>query len=143
MRACRLSAVAVACVALAGCQGTQQRARQEATQRWNRARSEVKARLAADQLESGNASGAAGELSEAYRLDPDNPALVPLRVRVWLAQGETASAAELLDTTAGSSARRPSWSICWESCVSSSSSGVMPLRPTCGLPTSMAETWST
>jgi tetratricopeptide (TPR) repeat protein len=82
--------------ALAGCETTQAIAREEALRRWNAARARIKVKLAADQLQAGNVSGAAAELAEADRLDPNNPAVVPLRARVWLAEGKTTSALELL-----------------------------------------------
>ena len=81
----------------AGCDGPQRQARQVATEHWNRARAQVKARLAADQFAAGNVAAAAGELNEATRLDPQNPALTPLRVRVLLAEGRINQATELLE----------------------------------------------
>lgn len=92
----------VGAVALAlspGCDTTQHRAKQEATLRWNQARAQVKARLAADQFEAGNVDAAAAELAQADRLNPDDPRLAALRVRVSLARGEVARAAQLLEQT--------------------------------------------
>lgn len=82
-----------------GCDTSQNTARQQAVLRWNDARGQVKAQLASDQFEAGNLDAAAGELAEADRLMPDNPRLVPLRARVWLAEGRTNEAAELLERT--------------------------------------------
>jgi tetratricopeptide (TPR) repeat protein len=82
---------------LAGCQTTQHQAREQAQQRWNAARAQLKAKLAADQFEAGNIAAAAGELTEACRLDPGNLALVPLRAKVCLAEGKLAAAEELLE----------------------------------------------
>jgi len=84
---------------LSGCQSTRPAASEEATQRWNMARARVKAKLAIDQFESGNVAAAAGELAEAHRLDPDNPGLTALRARIFLAGGNVAAAAELLERT--------------------------------------------
>lgn len=88
-----------ACVLLvlaAGCESNPRRAREEAAERWNVARAQVKAKLAADQFESGNFNAASNELAEAYRLNPDNPDLTPLRVRVLLADGRLNEADQLL-----------------------------------------------
>lgn len=79
------------------CQMPPSQAREDAERRWNVARANVKAKLAADQFAVGNVAAAAGELREAQRLDPGNPALVPLQARIWLAQGNVSAAAELLD----------------------------------------------
>ena len=84
---------------LAGCATTQPTAREEATERWNLARAEVKAKLAADRLACGQVAAAAGELAEADRLVPDDPRRVPLRARIWLAEGRVAEAADLLERT--------------------------------------------
>jgi Tfp pilus assembly protein PilF len=86
-------------LALASCASPQQHARAQATQRWNQARAQVKAKLAADQFAAGNVQAAASDLAEADRLTPNNPDLVALRARIWLAAGETARAAELLEQT--------------------------------------------
>ena len=89
----------VALAALVGCQSEQPRAREQASQRWNQARAQVKVQLAADQFEAGNLGAAAGELAEANRLYPNNPDLVPLQARVWLAEGKIMRAKELLERT--------------------------------------------
>lgn len=86
-------------LSLAGCQSPQQQANQEATQRWNQARAQLKAKLAYDQFAAGNVKAAAGELAEARRLDPANMNWTPLQARIWLAEGNTAAAADLLDRT--------------------------------------------
>ncbi|MBP7747960.1 MAG: tetratricopeptide repeat protein [Phycisphaerae bacterium] len=80
---------AVTLLLAAGCQGTMPKAREEGTRRWNTARAQVKARLAAEQIATGNVAGAAAELAEADRLDPNDESRIPLRARVWLAQGQT------------------------------------------------------
>jgi tetratricopeptide (TPR) repeat protein len=90
---------AVLILSLAGCQTPQRRANEQATQRWNQARAQVKAKLARDQFVAGNVKAAAGELAEARLLDPANASWVPLQARIWLAQGNTAAAGELLDRT--------------------------------------------
>jgi tetratricopeptide (TPR) repeat protein len=84
---------------LLGCQAPQREAREQAAQRWNVARAEVKARLAADQFEAGNVRAAADELAEACRLAPDHPEFVPLRAQVLLAEGQTFAAHDLLERT--------------------------------------------
>ncbi len=88
-----LTALALLC----GCQAPQQKAQVEATQRWNVARAQVKARLAADQFAAGDLAAAAKEMNEARKLDPENPALVPLQARIWLAEGKLGPAAALLE----------------------------------------------
>jgi tetratricopeptide (TPR) repeat protein len=82
-----------------GCEAPQREAREQATQRWNIARAEVKARLAADQFEAGNVRAAESELAEACRLAPNHPEFVPLRAKVLLAEGQTAAARDLLEGT--------------------------------------------
>jgi tetratricopeptide (TPR) repeat protein len=98
----RLSVVAAVLpalsLALSGCAGTQSQARQAAAERWNRARAEVKAKLASDQLTAGNVEDAATELAEAFRLDPANPKLLVLQARVCLARGDLAAAEGLLES---------------------------------------------
>ena len=81
----------------AGCVNGNGRAREQAERRWDLARASVKARLAADKLDDGNVAEAADALAEAQRLDPDNPALVPLCVKVWLAEGNLGAADALLE----------------------------------------------
>lgn len=83
----------------AGCANPEPAAKVAATQRWNQARAQVKARLAADQFAAGNIRGAAGELAEARRLAPDSADLVPLQARILLAEGDIARAATLLEGT--------------------------------------------
>jgi len=89
----------VLALSLTGCQSPQQQANQEATQRWNQARAQLKAKLAYDQFAAGNVKAAAGELAEARRLDPANMYWTPLQARIWLAEGNTAAAADLLERT--------------------------------------------
>ncbi len=89
----------VFCVLLLGCQSMQREAREHAEQRWDRARADVKAKLAADQFAAGDIRGASAQLAEACRLAPDSPDFVPLRVRVLLAEGQLAAAEKLLDET--------------------------------------------
>jgi tetratricopeptide (TPR) repeat protein len=86
-------------LSLAGCQTPQQRATEQSVQRWNEARAQVKAKLASDQFVAGNIKAAAGELAEARQLDPANQTWTPLQARIWLAQGDTGAAADLLDHT--------------------------------------------
>ncbi len=90
--------VLLAGLALSGCETPQRRANEEASARWNQARADVKARLAAEQLEVGNFEAAAGELAVAYELDPGNPRLVHLHARVLLAQGELGAAQRVLES---------------------------------------------
>lgn len=91
-----LFAMTLVVCALAGCQARQARDREAALHRWNEARARIKARLAAERFEAGNVQAAAEELAVACRLDPDNPDLVPLRIRVALAEGRTRQAEQLL-----------------------------------------------
>lgn len=88
-----------AAVLSSGCDSPQSRAQIEANTRWNRARAQVKAKLASDQFEAGNIEGAAGELSAAHRLDPNNTKLTPLHVRILLAGGKITEADALLEHT--------------------------------------------
>lgn len=90
----------LALLVLGGCENMQHRASEEATARWNRARAQVKASLAADHFAAGNVAAAADELAEAYRLDPTDPGLVPLRVRICLAEGKLGEAEDLLTQSA-------------------------------------------
>lgn len=94
-----LVAVLAGLCTLGGCETPPRTARVEATQRWNAARAQVKAKLAADQFGAGNVAAAAAELDEAYKLDPTNPELTALRARVWLAEGRLAQAETLLAQT--------------------------------------------
>ena len=84
-----------------GCENMQGRARAESQARWNRARAEVKLKLASDQLAAGNIADADAELAAAYRLNPDSSALNVMQARIQLAKGDLASAERLL---AGASA---------------------------------------
>lgn len=95
---CWLAAPLVALL-LPACQMPPSQAREDANRRWNAARAQVKVKLAADQFSVGNVPAAAGELREAQRLDPANPALAPLQARIWLAEGNVTAAAELLEQT--------------------------------------------
>jgi tetratricopeptide (TPR) repeat protein len=98
VRGClQVQGIALTLLVLAGCQATHQQAKQQATGRWNTVRAQVKARLAADQLDAGNVADAAGELAEASRLDPTLTKLVPLQARVHLAEGETHKAQQILE----------------------------------------------
>ncbi len=89
--------VAGAVLLLAGCTSMQARARQDAHERWNTARADIKARLAEDHFDAGNVDAASNELAEALRLNPTNDHLVPLRVRVLLAEGRLDEAARLIE----------------------------------------------
>jgi tetratricopeptide (TPR) repeat protein len=81
-----------------GCAGPQPQARQEAAQRWNQVRAQVKVKLASDQLAAGHIEDAATELAEAFPLDPTNPELLILQARVHLARGDQYAASGLLET---------------------------------------------
>jgi len=83
-------------LAFSGCASTQSQARQEATERWNQVRAQVKAKLASDQLAAGHIEDAATELAAAFRLDPANPELRTLQARICLAQGDLPAAERLL-----------------------------------------------
>ncbi len=80
----------------AGCEYPQSRAKLESTERWNRARAEIKVKLASDQLATGHIDDAATEITSAFRLDPSNPELLMLQARVFLARGDLAAAERLL-----------------------------------------------
>jgi tetratricopeptide (TPR) repeat protein len=82
---------------LTGCADLQGRDRLAAQTRWNETRSQVKAKLAADQFQAGNLEAASSELAEADRLDPGGRDRVPLRVRILLAEGDIAAADRLLE----------------------------------------------
>ncbi len=84
---------------LAGCEGSMPVAREQAARRWNLARAEIKAKLAADRLQAGNVAAAAQELAQADRLDPERSQRAALRAKVWLAEGKLAQAAGLLEQT--------------------------------------------
>lgn len=75
-------------------------AREQAQERWNKARAEVKAQLAADQLAAGNVAEAGTEINKALALQPDNPRLKVLRARTALAAGDAARAQSLLEGVA-------------------------------------------
>ncbi|MBN2447263.1 MAG: tetratricopeptide repeat protein [Phycisphaerae bacterium] len=96
----RLAALAAAMTVWQGCQytGGQLQSRQQATQRWQIARADVKAQLAADQLELGRIDAAAAELDEALQLDPNNADLRLMQARVCLARGDNATALALLES---------------------------------------------
>ena len=89
--------IALALLTLGGCQAPHQQAKQQATRLWNTVRAQVKAKLAADQLDAGNVADAAGELAEACRLNPTLTELVPLQARVHLAGGDTRKAQQVLE----------------------------------------------
>jgi Tfp pilus assembly protein PilF len=80
-----------------GCATDRPTAQLEANARWNKARADVKVQLAADQFTAGNLDTAAGELATANQLDPENPAVVPLRARILLADGRTREAGQMLE----------------------------------------------
>lgn len=82
-----------------GCQSpgaTHVTAKQEASQRWNRVRAQVKARLASEQLAMGSTQNAAHEIAEARRLDPENVNHQLVQARVLLAEGMVEAADVLL-----------------------------------------------
>ncbi len=95
--------VFLSCILVFACQSTQREAREQAAQRWDRARADVKVKLAADQFAAGDIRGASAQLAEACRLAPDAPDFIPLRVRVLLAEGQLAAAEELLRGDAAAS----------------------------------------
>lgn len=92
------SALALASLALAtgGCE-TMSPNREAAQKRWNLARSDVKARLAADQLSAGDYLEASAAAREARALAPDDADKTLLAARVELAQGDAEAAERLLD----------------------------------------------
>ncbi len=88
---------------LAGCQSpgaTHVTAKQEASQRWNRVRAQVKARLASEQLAIGSTRNAADEIAEARRLDPEHVGHQVVQARVLLAEGQVEAADALLRAVA-------------------------------------------
>lgn len=90
-------ALLAALLAAPGCVSTQQQARRESAERWNRARAQVKARLASDQLAAGHIEDAAADLAAAFQVDPTNPELLTLQARIDLARGDLAAAERLLE----------------------------------------------
>lgn len=84
---------------LAGCEapGRQARAKQEANERWDRTRADLKARLAAAQFEAGEVDAAATELAAALELAPSDRSLRLMEVRVRLSQGALDQAEQALD----------------------------------------------
>jgi tetratricopeptide (TPR) repeat protein len=95
------------CLTVAGCAQAKHEARRESLERWNRVRAQVKAKLAADQLDAGHVDEAAFELAEALRLDPTNPRVVTLQARVCLTRGHLAGAERVLKTALAGSASTP------------------------------------
>ncbi len=96
----RLGLCAALLIGSAGCQSWQPpqvRAREAAELRWKAARADVKARLAADQLEAGFAEDAADQLSAARELDPENESLKLMQARALLARDEGDAAMRLLE----------------------------------------------
>lgn len=93
-----LGPAALAAALTVGCNvpTTQFEARAQAQKRWNEARAQVKAQLAAEQLAAGNVADASSEVSKALSLSPDNTGLIVLRARTALASGDTATALNLL-----------------------------------------------
>ncbi len=102
-----LTVAVLAVVWLSGCRSPQAIARQEAGARWNTVRAQVKAQLAADQLNAGHVQAAAAELAEARRLDPQRRDLAVLEARLLLAGDRTAEAAALLESAPLDDADRP------------------------------------
>ncbi len=88
-----------------GCQSTQKHAREESLERWNQVRAQVQVKLASDQLSSGQVESAAGALTKAARLDPENPKLRMLQARVCLARGDDYGAQRLLEYSGGQGSR--------------------------------------
>ena len=101
MRLFRTWSLAAAFVVLgsSGCNMsmTHMEAREQAQERWNKARADVKAQLAADQLAAGNVAEAGTEINKALALQPDDPKLKVLRARTALAAGDAARAQALLE----------------------------------------------
>lgn len=100
VRRSRYVIVVAALVGLTGCNLSMPMgdARKASLDRWNAARSQVKAALAADQLAAGNVSDARAESEKALALTPEDPKLLTLRARVALAAGDAAGAAKMLET---------------------------------------------
>jgi tetratricopeptide (TPR) repeat protein len=94
-----LGSAALIAALSAGCNmpTTQFEARAQAQKRWNEARAQVKAQLAAEQLAAGNVADASNEVSKALSLSPDNTGLIVLRARTALASGDAATAMGLLE----------------------------------------------
>jgi tetratricopeptide (TPR) repeat protein len=96
---CGIRCFAIALLALlTGCNNAEFSARKESAQRWDAARSQVKARLASDQLSAGHIDDAAEALSQARQLNPNDHALALMEVRVALARGDEGTATRLLET---------------------------------------------
>lgn len=76
-----------------GChEATHQTRRDQAEQRWNQVRSQIKLQLASQQFERGQVDEALGSLSEAVQLDPANASCHLLAAKCHLEQGDVASA---------------------------------------------------
>lgn len=102
MSARLLVLASLAAGALPGCMGPLRHdaAKAEAQQRWNRVRADVKARLASEQLASGQLEKAGAAIGEARQLDPHNEALQLMQARALIGRGESAQAGQLLDAFA-------------------------------------------
>lgn len=87
---------AIGLVFVSGCAAPQRQARSEASAQWNAVRSNVKLRLATDQLEAGSVDQAASSLAEAWQLTPNAPELTVLQARVELARGNLNAVEALL-----------------------------------------------
>lgn len=90
--------LALLALTIAGCQAAspQQVAKQEAERRWNAARADVKARLAAEELAAGRVDSAALALDEARRLHPDPGSLRLVEARILMARGAANDAEHVL-----------------------------------------------
>ncbi|MFO0840312.1 MAG: tetratricopeptide repeat protein [Phycisphaerae bacterium] len=90
-----LAATLALLACLPGCQSPQAD-KQQATQRWNAARSSVKAQLASEQLASGNLAAAGDAITEARRLTPNEMGLDLLEGKLELSRGNQLKAREHL-----------------------------------------------
>lgn len=83
-------------VTLTGCAAQNSQMRADAEKRWSEARADVKARLAADRLNSASLDEAASSAREALQLAPERPDLCVLAARIELSRGNDADAERLL-----------------------------------------------
>lgn len=97
----RLTACAAAAASLlCGCETLSKRNRDEAVERWNLARADVRARMAESDLNEGNVDAAAASLAEAVELAPKRTDLGALQARVLLGQGQVDAAEQALESAA-------------------------------------------
>ncbi len=90
--------VTLACFTLTACESIPKHQQfVEAEQHWSRLRSQMKVRLADQQLNTGRVTEAVVTLEEASRLDPDNPALHRMMARCHLEQRDARSAVDAIN----------------------------------------------